>query len=53
MTHDAWGMARMENPAERLGEVIAGIDDSRDMVHQDFLIFFPFLDGEVLDGNMA
>ena len=53
MALDVGGMVGMEDPAKRLGEVIAGVDDSRDMMHQDFLIFFPFLDGEVLNGNMA
>ena len=43
----------MKNPAERLGEVITRVDDARDVMHDDFTILFPFLDGEVLDGDMT
>lgn len=43
----------MENPAERLGMVIRGIDDTiRDVDHDDAAGIFPILNGKVLDVNV-
>jgi len=34
-THNAPRMAGMEDPAQGLGEVIRGVDDTRDVAHDD------------------
>ena len=47
MTHGTTSMSLMENPTERLGEIITGIDNARDKAHDDVTSFFPVLNGEV------
>ena len=53
MAHDAAGMALMEDPAERLGKIIRGVDDAGDVSHYNVTSFFPILDGKVLDVNVS
>ena len=40
-------------PNHWFGEVINGIAGSRYVVHDDFIVGFPFLDCEVLDVNVS
>ena len=53
MAHGAAGMALVENPSEGLSEVIWGVDDAWDEVHDDIASIFPVLDGKVLDVDVA
>lgn len=53
MAHQSAGMAMVESRAEGLGERVGGIDDTRDMLENDCTVHLPFLDGKVLDIDMA
>jgi len=53
VTHDATGVAFVQHPAKRLGEVVRGIDDPGDVAHDEIAGVFPVLDGEVLDVDMT
>jgi hypothetical protein len=46
-------MSMMQCRAQGFGEGIGGIDDARDVAKDDVALGFPFLDGEVLNINMA
>ena len=35
VTHDEAGVTGVKNPAEGLSEVVSGIDDSRNVTHDD------------------
>ena len=39
----------MENPSERLCQIITGIEDPREMFHDEVALLSPFLDGKMLD----
>ena len=47
------GMAVMEHPPQSFGEPISRIDDARDVVKDDVLLFLPVLDGKELDVDMT
>ena len=49
VAHDTARMPGMQYPTKRFGEVIGGIDDARDVVHDDFTGFLPILNGKVLN----
>ena len=53
MTHNASRMAGMEDPAQGLGEVIRGVDDTRDVAHDNVASLLPVLNGKVLDINVT
>ena len=53
MSHKSPYMAVMQNPSERLCKTVRGVDDTRDVLHDDVTSFLPFLNGEVLDGNLS
>ena len=43
----------MQNPTNRFGECITGIDDSRDMFECNIATLLPFLDCKVLNIDMT
>ena len=43
MAHQATSMAGVEDPSERLGEIIGGVDDPGDVTHFDIASFLPIL----------
>ena len=49
MAHTSVCMSRMKDPTKSFGQIIAGIDDARDVSHDDLLDSSPFLDGEMQD----
>ena len=53
VSHDAACMSRMENPAERLREVVGRIDDAWNMAHDDVAGVVPILNGKMLDVNVT
>ena len=53
MAHTATSMLGEQHPTESLGEAIAGVDDSRKVLHNDIPLFAPFLNGEMLDLDMT
>ena len=52
ITHAAVGMMGMWDPSKRFGEINAGIDDPRKMLHDEIFLLAPFLDGKMLDVNV-
>ena len=52
MAHRATDMAAVEDPAERFGQSIRGVDRARDMLQNNIALIFPFLNGKMLDVNM-
>jgi len=53
MPHDAAGMALMQDLSQWFGEVIRGIDDTRDELQHNGPRVLPVLNGEVLDIDMT
>ena len=53
MAHDAACMAFMEDPSQRLSQIVRAIDGARDEVQNNVTSIFPVLDGKVLDVNVA
>ena len=53
VSHHALNMSGVQNPSERLGECIWGVDDTRDVAHFDVSSNFPILDGKVLDVDVV
>jgi len=51
--HKPTGMARVEKPAQGLGEIIGRVIDTRNMEKHDIASFFPILNGKMLDVNMS
>jgi hypothetical protein len=43
----------MEDPTEGLGQIIAGVDRSSNMLHDEITLFAPFLDSEMLDLDVS
>ena len=43
----------MKNPAESFGQIITGIDNPRDVFHDNLSLSLPFLDSEILDLNVT
>ena len=52
MTHHTTDVSVVEDPAKGFGERVRGVDDPRDMLHDDVATLLPTLDGEHLDVNM-
>ena len=50
MSHHATGMARMEHPAKRLGEITTRIQNPRNMSKDNVSKSLPILDGKPLNG---
>ena len=46
-------MSRVQDPTESLSQIITGIDNSRDVLHDKIFHGLPFLNGEILDLNMT
>lgn len=46
-------MTRMKDPSSWFSEGVSRIQDAWNVVHQDFTIILPFLDGEGLDGDVS
>ena len=46
-------MAAVEDPAKVLGELVGRVDDTREVLHDDVATLAPFLDGEVLNVDVA
>jgi len=53
MAHNATSVPRMEDPTERLGQIVSRVEDSRYVEHDDISGGFPVLDGKELDVDMA
>ena len=53
MAHSASSMTRVEHPSQGFSEVIAGIENPRDMSHNNIASVFPLLDSKVLDVDVA
>ena len=53
MTHGTTNVTGVKGPAKRLGGLVAGVDDARDVAHDDITSSAPCLNREVLDVNMA
>ena len=53
MTHHAAHMSKMQGGAQRLGEGIGRIDDTRDVTENDVALGFPFLNRKMLDIDVA
>ena len=53
MSHDSACMLGMWNPTKRLSEIITGVDNSGNEWHNCVTSFFPILDCEMLNVNMA
>ena len=53
MPHHASSVSRVKDPAKSFGEAIRDIDDSRNMLHVNFVGFSPVLNREVLDVNVT
>ena len=49
MFHAVVGMVRVKHPSKGLGEVITGVENAQEMLHDQVTLFVPFLNGEVLD----
>lgn len=48
MAHKATGMAGVQDPSERFGQIIGGVKDAGNVTHDNFPIVFPILNREVL-----
>lgn len=46
-------MTLVKDPAERFGQVIGCVNDTRNEVHRDVASVFPVLDREMLNVNMS
>ena len=53
MAHHATSMSGMKDPAKGLGQVITGIEDTRDVIQNNVTICFPILNSKPLDSNVA
>ncbi len=53
VTHHATRVARMKDPAEGFSKVIAGVDDTRDVAHDNVASILPVLYCKMLDINVA
>ena len=53
VTHEAVGVTMMERSTQRFGEGIGRVDDAGDMFQDNFALGFPFLNGKVLDVDVA
>lgn len=53
VSHHESDVSNMENPAECLGESVAGVDDPRDVTQYDLLQLAPLLKSEVADFDVA
>ena len=49
MSHAMTDMTGMQDPSKRFGEIVAGIENLRKMLHDEIFLLAPFLDGEMLD----
>ena len=49
MSHVVMCVSSMENPAEELGQIVAGVNNSRNMLHDNISSFMPFLNSMMLD----
>ena len=49
MAHEPAGVAVMEDPTKRLGQIVGWVENPRDEAHDDVACVFPILDGKVLD----
>ena len=53
MTHTAARMLRVKDQTESFGQIITGIDNSWDVLHDKLFPGLPFLNGEIMDFNMT
>ena len=53
VSHTATRMTRVQHPAKGLGEIIARVEDPREMFHDQVALFTPFLNSEVLDLDVS
>ena len=53
MSHGPADMPAVKYPTESLGKRIGGVDDARDVFEENVAMLLPFLDGEVLDRDVA
>ena len=53
MTHRTMNMVGVQSPAKCLGGLVAGVDDARDVTHDNLTSSTPLLNRKVLDVDMA
>ena len=53
MSHEAAGMARVQDPAKGLGEVVGRIGDAGNVAHFNLALFAPVLDRKKLNINVS
>ena len=53
MSHNAPCMPLVKDPAEGFGKIIGGVDNTRNELHDDGVVFFPILDGKMLYVNVS
>ena len=53
VSHGMVHMLLVKGPAEHFGSLVRGVDDPWDVAHNDDLVVMPFLNGKVLDINVA
>ena len=53
MAHEKTGVSRVDNPAQRLGEVIRGVDNTGNVDHEDVAEGTPLLDAKVAHFNVT
>lgn len=52
VSHEATRVASVKDPAERFCKVIGGINDTRNVPHNNVSRVFPILDGKELNKNV-
>ena len=53
MTHQTTNVSEVQRGAERFGESVRRVDDTRDVTKNDVAVGFPFLNREVLNINVS
>jgi hypothetical protein len=53
VSHETSAVAIVEDPSQGFGQCIGRVDDARDVVKDDVATFFPILDCEELNIDMA
>jgi hypothetical protein len=53
VAHQVASMTRVKDPGNGLGQAVRRVDEARDVDQGDVTGLFPFLNGEVLNVNVA
>ena len=53
MSHETMSMSFVENPTKRFSKIITGVDNARDVSHDEVTFILPILNGKMLNVDMS